>query len=152
VDSNEAATARDCIAKAFFDETFLQDISNNNPKCMLDFIPAIQKQVMPRETYRAALNSHHKLNKNLISISITGVHLSNTPITVDYLSKPHMFPKMINTIKDMNGIPFFTSIKLTKLSESVGHFLLLTTKDNLESTERALDTFFEMMAAKGYHE
>ncbi len=49
VDSNEAATAHDCIAKAFFDETFLQDISNNNPKCMLDFIPAIQKQVMPHE-------------------------------------------------------------------------------------------------------
>jgi hypothetical protein len=106
VDSNEAATAHDCIAKAFFDETFLQDISNNNPKCMLDFIPAIQKQVMPHETYHAALNSHHKLNKNLISISITGVCLSNTPVTVNYLSKPHTFPKMINTIKDIMEFPF----------------------------------------------
>jgi hypothetical protein len=26
------------------------------------------------------------------------------------------------------------------------------TKDKLKSTERALDIFFEMMAAKGYHE
>jgi hypothetical protein len=62
---------------------------------------------------------------------------------------------MINTIKDMNGIPFFTIIELMKLSESVGRFLLLTTKDKLESNERAeraLNTFFEMMAAKGYHE
>jgi hypothetical protein len=59
---------------------------------------------------------------------------------------------MINTIKDMNSIPFFTSIEPTKLSGSVGRFLLLMTKDKLESTERALDTFFEMMAAKGYHE
>jgi hypothetical protein len=58
---------------------------------------------------------------------------------------------MINTIKDTNGIPFFTSIKLTKLSESAGHFLLLMTKDKLKSAEIALDTFFEMMAAKGYH-
>jgi hypothetical protein len=56
---------------------------------------------------------------------------------------------MINTIKDMNGIPFFTIIELTKLSESVGRFLLLTTKDKLESDKRALNTFFEMMAAKG---
>jgi hypothetical protein len=77
--------------------------------------------------------------------------LSDTPITVDYLGKPYTFPEMINTIKDMNGIPFFTSIKLTKLSESVGRFLLLVTKDKLESAERALDTFFEMMAAKSYH-
>jgi hypothetical protein len=57
---------------------------------------------------------------------------------------------MIKTIKDMNGIPFFTSTEPTKLSESTGHFLL-TTKGKLESTEQALDIFFEMMAAKGYH-
>jgi hypothetical protein len=123
VDSNEAATAPDCIAKAFFDETFLQDIGNNNPKCMLDFILTMQTQVMPHETYHAALNSHRKLNKNLISISITGVCLSETTVTVDYLGKPHTFPEMIKTIKDMNGILFLTSIKLTKLSESAGRFL-----------------------------
>jgi hypothetical protein len=38
-----------------------------------------------------------------------------------------------------------------KRSESVGCFLLLTIKDKLESAERALDTVFEMMAAKVYH-
>jgi hypothetical protein len=102
VDTNEAGTALDCIAKAFFDETFLQDTSNNNPKCMHDFISAIQKQVMPHETYCAALDSHRKLNENLISISITRVRLSDTPITVDYLDKSHTFPEMINTIKDIN--------------------------------------------------
>jgi hypothetical protein len=31
VDSNEAATARNCIAKAFSDETFLQYISKTTP-------------------------------------------------------------------------------------------------------------------------
>jgi hypothetical protein len=150
VDSNEAATAGDFIAKAFFDETFLQDISNNNPKYIFDFILAIQKQVMPHETYCAAIDSHCKLNENLISISITGVHLSKTPITVDYLGEPPTFPEMIKTIKDMNGILFFTHIKLM-LSESACCLLLLTTKDKFESSERALDIIFEMMAAKGYY-
>jgi hypothetical protein len=46
VDSDEADYAHDLIAKAFFDEDFLKDISNGNPKCQLDFIPLIQKQVM----------------------------------------------------------------------------------------------------------
>jgi hypothetical protein len=58
---------------------------------------------------------------------------------------------MIKTIKDTNGIPFFTSIKLMKLSESAGCFLILMTKDKLESAEQTLGIFFEMMAAKGYH-
>jgi hypothetical protein len=49
VDSDEADYARDLIAKAFFDEDFLKDISNGNPKCQLDFIPLIQKQVMGRD-------------------------------------------------------------------------------------------------------
>jgi hypothetical protein len=54
VDSDEANYARNLIAKAFFDENFLKDISNINPKCALYFIPMIQKQVMDRDTYRAA--------------------------------------------------------------------------------------------------
>jgi hypothetical protein len=95
---------------------------------------------------------HRKLNENLISISITRVCLSKSPITVEYLSKPQNFPEMIKMIKDINGIPFFTSNKLMKLSESAGHFLLLMMKEKLKSTEQALNIFFEMMAAKGYHD
>jgi hypothetical protein len=93
VDSDEANYAHDLIAKAFFDKNFLKDISNNNPKCALDFIPMIQKQVMDRDTYRAALDSHCKLSTNLASISISGVNITDTPTTVDYLGKPHSEPR-----------------------------------------------------------
>jgi hypothetical protein len=110
VDLDETNYARDLIAKAFFNENFLKDINNNNPKCALDFIPMIQKQVMDRDTYRAALDSHRKLSTKFASISILGVNITNTPTTVNYLGKPHSFPEMIATIKDSNGIPFFTSI------------------------------------------
>jgi hypothetical protein len=69
VDSDKADYAHDLIAKAFFDEDFLKDISNGNPKCQIDFIPSIQKQVMGHDMYCAALNSHCQLNMNIISIS-----------------------------------------------------------------------------------
>jgi hypothetical protein len=58
---------------------------------------------------------------------------------------------MIKTIKDTIGVPFFTSIELMKLSESARCVLLLMTKDKQESTKQVLDTFFEIMAAEGYH-
>jgi hypothetical protein len=92
----------------------------------------------------AALDSHHQLNENFTSISIT----SQSPLvqifhTVEYLGKPHTFPEMIKMIIDMNGIPFFTSIELTKLSESASHFLLLMMKDKLKSAQQALDIFLK---------
>jgi hypothetical protein len=152
VNSDEANYARKLIAKAFFDENFLKDISNNYPKCALDFIPMIQKQVMDRDTYRAALDSHRKLSTNLTSISISGVNITDTPTTVDYLGKLHSFPEMIATIKDSNGIPFFTSIEPTTRSESNGCFLLLTTKDRFEAAEASIDKFFSYMDSKGYNE
>jgi hypothetical protein len=151
VDSDEADYARDLIAKAFFDEDFLADISNGNPKCQLDFIPSIQKQVMGRDAYRAALDSHRKLNANLISISISGVKLTDTPTKVDYLGEPYTFPEMIMTIKDNNGIPYFTSIEPTTKSESEGRFLLLTTKDKLEEAESGIDIFFDYFHQKNYN-
>jgi hypothetical protein len=152
VDSDEANYAHDLIAKAFFDENFLKDISNHNPKCALDFIPMIQKQVMDRDTYRAALDSHRKLSTNLASISISGVNITDTPTTVDYLGKPHSFPEMIATIKDSNGISFFTSIEPTTRSESNGRFLLLTTKDRFEAAKASINKFFSYMDSKGYNE
>jgi hypothetical protein len=152
VNSDEANYARDLVAKAFFNENFLKDISNNNPKCALDFIPMIQKQVMDCDTYRATLDSHRKLNTNLASISISGVNITDTPTTVDYVGKLHSFPEMIATIKDSNGIPFFTSIKPTMRSESNGCFLLLTTKDRFEAAKASIDKLFSYMDSKGYNE
>ena len=151
VDAQEADFARNHITQAFFDEEFLTIISNNNPKHKLDFIPKIQKAVMSRETYRAALDSHRKSNEQLISISITGVRMTDSPVKVTYLDKEHTFPEMIDTIKDDKGIPFFTSIEPTKMSESDGRFLLLTTKDRLNQAETKLDEFFTYMHNKGYN-
>lgn len=99
-------------------------------------------------THCAALNSHRKLNPNLISISISGVKLTDTPTKVDYLQKLHTFPEMILTIKDNNGCPYFTSIELTTKSESKGCFLLLTTKDKLEEAESGIDIFFDCFNKK----
>jgi hypothetical protein len=59
---------------------------------------------------------------------------------------------MIATIKDSNGIPFFTSIEPTTRSESNGCFLLLTTKDRFEAAEASIDKFFSYMDSKGYNE
>jgi hypothetical protein len=129
VDTQEADFACNHITQAFFNKEFLMNVSNNNPKHKLDFIPKIQKQVMSRETYHAALDSHCKSNEQLISISITGILVTNSPVRVTYLDKEHTFTEMIDMIKDNNGIPFFTSIELTKMSESDGRFLLLTTKN-----------------------
>ena len=151
VDSDEADYARDLIAKAFFNKDFLKDISNSNPKCQLDFIPLIQKQVMGWDAYCATLNSHHKLNANLVSISISRVKLTDTPTTVDYLGKLHTFPEMIMTIKDNNGIPYFMSIEPTTKSESEGHFLLLTTKDKLEEAESGINILFNYFHQKNYN-
>ncbi len=151
VNAQEADFARNHITQAFFDEEFLMDISNNNPKYKLDFILKIQKQVMSRETYRAALDSHRKSNEQLISISITGVLVTDSPVRVTYLDKEHTFTEMIDTIKDNNGIPFFTSIELTKMSESDGCFLLITTKNRLNQAEAKLDEFFAYMDNKGYN-
>jgi hypothetical protein len=97
----------------------------------------------------AALDSHHQLNENFTSISIT----SQSPLvqishTVEYLGKPHNFPEMIKMIIDMNGIPFFTSIKVTKLSESASRFPLLMMKDKLKSAEQALDIFLKSWQQK----
>lgn len=99
-------------------------------------------------THCATLNSHRKLNPNLISISISGVKLTDTPTKVDYLQKLHTFPEMILTIKDNNGCPYFTSIELTTKSESKGCFLLLTTKDKLEEAESGINIFFDCFNKK----
>lgn len=106
---------------------------------------------MGRDAYRAALDSHRKLNANLISISISGVKLTDTPTKVDYLGEPYTFPEMIMTIKDNNGIPYFTSIEPTTKSESEGRFLLLTTKDKLEEAESGIDIFFDYFHQKNYN-
>jgi hypothetical protein len=151
VDAQEADFARNHITQAFFDEEFLMNVSNNYPKHKLDFIPKIQKQVMSRKTYRAALDSHRKSNEQLISISITDVLVTNSPVRVTYLDKEHTFTKMIDTIKDNNGIPFFTSIEPTKMSESDGRFLLLTTKNRLNQAKAKLNEFFAYMDNKGYN-
>jgi hypothetical protein len=58
---------------------------------------------------------------------------------------------MIATIKDSNGIPFFTSIEPTTRSKSNGHFLLLTTKDRFEAAEASINKFFSYMDSKGYN-
>jgi hypothetical protein len=84
------------------------NVSNNNPKHKLHFIPKIQKQVMSRETYCATLDSHRKSNEQLISISITSILVTDSPEKVTYLDKEHTFTEMIDMIKDNNGIPFFT--------------------------------------------
>jgi hypothetical protein len=151
VNGQEADFARNHITQAFFDEEFLMNVSNNNPKHKLDFIPKIQKQVMSCKTYCAALDSHHKSNEQLISISITGFLVTDSPVRVTYLDKEHTFTEMINTIKDNNGILFFTSIEPTKMSESDGPFLLITTKNRLNQAEAKLDEFFAYMHNKGYN-
>jgi hypothetical protein len=151
VNAQEADFARNHITQAFFDDEFLMNVSNNNPKHKLDFILKIQKQVISRETYHAALDSHRKSNEQLISISITSVLVTNSPVRVTYLDKEHTFTKMINMIKDNNGIPFFTSIKLTEMSESDGRFLLITTKNQLNQAKAKLNEFFAYMDNKGYN-
>jgi hypothetical protein len=151
VNAKEADFARNHITQAFFDEEFLMNVSNNNPKHKLDFIPKIQKQVMSRETYRAALYSHRESNEQLISISITSVLVTDSSVRVTYLDKEHTFTEMIDMIKDNNSIPFFTSIKPTKMSESDGRFLLITTKNRLNQAEAKLDEFFAYMDNKGYN-
>jgi hypothetical protein len=106
---------------------------------------------MSCKTYRAALDSHRKKNEQLISMSITGVLVTDSPVRVTYLDKEHTFTKMINMIKDNNGIPFFTSIEPTKMSESDGRFLLITTKNRLNQAEAKLDEFFAYMDNKGHN-
>lgn len=152
VDSKDADAARDKLSDAFYDPVFLEKMSKGDPDSKLDFIPFIQKGIIDRDTYRAALESHRNLNSKIRSIAISGINNSDEQITAEYMEKQCTFWEMLSSVKDPNDVPFFKSWEPTKFSDEVGRFLLLTTTDKIIAAEAKLDEFLKYFDIKGYND
>ena len=100
---------------------------------------------MTIEAYRGAHKKHHKYCMKMVGLSISGVknQTDMTPVKATYLNQEHTLWQMISTIKDNDGAPYFTSMGLTKASETKGKYLLLTTKDKINAAEKDLDEFLK---------
>jgi hypothetical protein len=152
VDSKDTEAARSKLSDAFNDPDFLEKMSKGDPDSKLDFIPFIQKGIIDRDTYRAALESHRNLNMKIRSIAISGINNTDEETTAEYLGKQCTFWEMLSTVKDPNDVPFFKSWEPTKFSDEAGRFLLLTTDDKIEAAEKTLDDFLAHFDQSGYNE
>ena len=139
VDSKKIDTACDKVASAFMDPTFLELVTQGDPHAPCDFIPNIKLGVMTVSTFHAAFEKHYSFVQNAIGVSITGVQSIDAMVTQN--GTEYTFANLLTSVTDSDGIPFFTSVELTKLSESDGHYILVTTKHKHNATKKAFDHF-----------
>jgi len=112
-----------------------------------DFIPNIQKNIMSVETYCNALEQHCIWASDTRALSITGIKALEATFT--HNNHEQTIADAFMNLTDSNDQPFFCSIKPTKLTDSEGCYLLLTSKQRIREAKADLDKLTDYINNNG---
>ena len=148
VDSVKANNARDCIASAWIDPSFLEVLANCSIDQSIDFVPYPKKGMMSVKVFHSAVRQQYEFNNKTVAISV--IRIRGFEVEVTRQGHPVTLANLIHGLRDLKGKPIFTSIELTKFTTTEGRWLLITQKLIVEEAEKLVDNLFEQLAKEGH--
>jgi hypothetical protein len=128
-------------------QTFLEEIKNCSVGLSIEFIPSIQHGIIDVPTFRKCLRRHHEIATNTIGVSI--VRIGRLDVSIQCMGTTVTLAKMIKQLQH-NGKPLICGIKLTKFTNTEGHYLLFIKKALVNKTEEKFDKLIENLAKEGH--
>jgi hypothetical protein len=147
VNANDAECTRELLSCLWFDQTLLEEIENHSVGLSIDFIPLIQLSVIDVPTFCECLCRHHEFTTNTIGVSIVGI--GRLDVSIQHMGMTVTLAKMIKQLQH-EGKPLICGIKLTKFTNTEGHYLLLTQKALVDKAEEKFDKLIETLAKEGH--